>query len=321
MTVMAILQDVDKCMRCNGCVTACKREWNLKLPTDISQVIPQKSIVNPRQRLAIKSLRRGDMGPHMRFSCWHCPDAPCIKECPRGAIKQEATGAVSVNTGLCAPTLCKAGPGPRPCEIGCQQGGYPKVGPAYETGQYAGQVKMNKCTLCTGRAGADGVVDAATALPTRSTRVQTSVDPAPKTYVWPSPLVLPSGGTLTDVNVPELAHEPACVSSCPAKAMKWDSKANILKYLQDPANGYTLAGGTQNWIGNGGVYWASRNTRIVPPKADPFVEDHLTPMVSSVVSGGSKLMIPALLLGGFAVVSMRRTKVQAEANDLSAREV
>ncbi len=82
MTVMAILQDVDKCIRCNGCVTACKREWNLKLPTTMAEVIPQKSIVSPRQRLAIKSLRRGDMGPFIRFSCWHCPDAPCIKECP-----------------------------------------------------------------------------------------------------------------------------------------------------------------------------------------------------------------------------------------------
>jgi Fe-S-cluster-containing dehydrogenase component len=312
MTVMAILQDADKCMRCNGCVTACKREWNLKLPTNIADVIPQKSIVNPRQRLAIKSLKRGDMGPFVRFSCWHCPDPPCAPECPFGAIKKEpTTGAVSVSNELCKPALCKSGTGPRPCEIGCQQGGYPKVGPAYETGAYAGQVKMNKCTMCNGRAGADGVVDPNTALPTRNTKVGAN---------WPSPLTL-SVGTLPDVNVPELAHEPACVSTCPAKAMKWDSRANILAYLQDPANGYTLANGTQNWIGNGGVYWAAKKTMLVPPKADPFVEDHLTPMVGSMVSGGSKLMIPALLLGGFAVVSMRRAKVEAEANDLSVREV
>jgi Fe-S-cluster-containing dehydrogenase component len=309
---MAILQDADKCMRCNGCVTACKREWNLKLPTNIADVIPQKSIVSPRQRLAIKSTRRGDMGPFVRYSCWHCPDAPCIKECPRGAIKQEATGAVSVSNALCEPTLCKAGTGPRPCEIGCQQGGYPKVGVAYETGTYAGVSKMNKCTMCTGRAGADGVVDPSTALPTRNTQVG---------GVWPSPLTL-SVGTLPDINVPELAHEPACVSTCPAKAMKWDSRANILAYLQDPANGYTV-NGTQRWVGSGGMYWTSKKIEnmVTPPKADPFVEDHITPMVSNMVSGGSKLMIPALLLGGFAVVSMRRAKVEAEANDLSVREV
>jgi Fe-S-cluster-containing dehydrogenase component len=312
---MAILQDADKCMRCNGCVTACKREWNLKLPTSIADVIPQKSIVNPRQRLAIKSLKRGEMGPFVRFSCWHCPDPPCAPECPFGAIKKETTtGAVSVDNALCKPALCKSGTGPRPCEIGCQQGGYPKVGPAYETGTYAGQVKMNKCTMCTGRAGADTDpnLNASTALPTRNTKVGAN---------WPSPLTL-SVGSLPDVNVPELAHEPACVSTCPAKAMKWDSKANILAYLKDPANGYTLANGTQNWIGNdGGMYWASKKIMLVPPKSDPFIEDHITPMVGSMVSGGSKLMIPALVLGGFAVVSMRRAKVEAEANELSAREV
>jgi Fe-S-cluster-containing dehydrogenase component len=318
MTIsMAILQDADKCMRCNGCVTACKREWNLKLPTTMAEVIPQKSIVNPRQRLAIKSLKRGDMGPFVRFSCWHCPDPPCAPECPFGAIKKEGTGAVSVDNALCKPTLCKSGTGPRPCEIGCQQGGYPKVGVAYESGTYAGQVKMNKCTMCNGRAGADGVVDPATALPTRAHA--TGVYP---NQVFVSDLPLPSGGVLPDAgSIPELAHEPACVSTCPAKAMKWDTRANILKYLQDPANGYTLANGTQNWIGNGGVFWAAKKTMLVPPKADPFVEDHLTPMVSNMISGGSKLMIPALLLGGFAVVSMRRAKVEAEANDLSVREV
>ena len=106
MTVMAILQDADKCMRCNGCVTACKREWNLKLPTDIADVIPQKSIVNPRQRLAIKSLKRGDMGPFMRFSCWHCPDPPCAAECPLGAIKKASTGAIYVDNTKCNPNLC-----------------------------------------------------------------------------------------------------------------------------------------------------------------------------------------------------------------------
>ena len=312
MTVMAILQDADKCMRCNGCVTACKREWNLKLPTNIADVIPQKSIVNPRQRLAMKSLRRGDMGPFIRFSCWHCPDPPCAYECPFGAIRKEPTGAISVDNAKCSPNLCRTGPGPKPCETGCQRGGYPKVGLVYESGTYAGVPKMNKCTLCTGRAGADGVVDPSTALPTRARKVGAD---------FVSDLPLPSGGILTNPIVPELAHEPACVSSCPAKAMKWDSKANILQYLNDPANGYTLANGTQNWIGNGAMYWASRKTMLTAPKADPFIEDHITPMASSMVSAGGKLMIPALLLGGFAVVSMRRAKVEAETNYLSAREV
>ncbi|MEI8082210.1 MAG: 4Fe-4S dicluster domain-containing protein [Actinomycetes bacterium] len=319
MVTMAILQEVDKCMRCNGCVTACKREWNLKLPKLMSEVIPQKSIVQPRQRLAIKSLRRGDMGPHLRYSCWHCPDAPCIKECPRGAIKQEATGAVSVDNAKCDPTQCKIG-GPKPCEIGCQQGGYPKVGEAYESGPYSGTgvTRMNKCTLCTGRAGADTDpnLNASTALPTRQT-VASGTYP---NQVWYSPIRL-SVGTLPNPTLAELAHEPACVSTCPAKAMRWDSKANILAYLNDPANGFILPNGTQNWYGSGSMYWVSKNTLLVPPKADPFIEDHITPLASNVLAGSGKFAIPALVLGGFAVVSMRRAKIEEESSAVSVREV
>jgi len=285
MTVMAILQDVDKCMRCNGCVTACKREWNLSLPTNIADVKPQRSVVSRRARLAIKSLKRGDMGPFMRYSCWHCPDPPCAYECPFGAIRKESTGAISVDNAKCNPNLCRTGTGPKPCEIGCQRGGYPKVGVVYESGPYAGQLKMNKCTLCTGRAGAESAVDPDIALPTRATAAEIAA-------------------------VPEKAHEPACVMSCPAKAMMWDSKANILAHLNNPANGFKLANGTQNWIGNGAMYWASKKVMLTPPKADPFIEDHIAPMASSMLSGG-RLIVPTILLGGLAALTARKAKVAA----------
>jgi Fe-S-cluster-containing dehydrogenase component len=316
MTVMAILQDVDKCMRCNGCVVSCKRTWELKLPTSMADVIPQKSIVNPRQRLAIKSLKRGDMGPFERFSCWHCPDPPCAPECPFKAIRKEPTGAISVDNTKCNPNTCKEGPGPRPCEIGCQRGGYPKVGVAYQTGPYAGQLKMNKCTLCTGRAGADGVVDPKTALPTRA-RAVSGVYP---NQVFASDLPLSAGISLPDPTVPELAHEPACVYTCPAKAMKWDSKANILAYLNDPANGYRLANGTQNWIGNGAMFWASRKISIVPPKADPLIEDHVAPMATSALSS-PLLLAPTLVFGGLAMLAARKDKVAADEHDAITEEV
>ncbi len=306
MTVMAVFQDVDKCMRCNGCVIACKREWGLKNPDNIAQVIPQRSVVNPRQRLAIKSLKRSDMGAFMRYTCWHCYDPPCVKACPLGAMKKEATGAVSVDKALCKPNVCKVGPGPKPCEFGCQRGGYPKVGVAYED---TTDVKMNKCTLCNGRAGADGVVDPATALPTRAVKDASGN--------WVSSITLSTGALPVPI-VPELAHEPACVSSCPAKAMKWDARDNIIKYLEDPANGYTLtsgpAAGTKNWIGSGSMFWASKNFLLAPPKADPFIEDHVAPMASSMLSGtGAKLLLPTLVVGGLAALSARRTKNESEA--------
>ncbi len=76
-------------------------------------MIPQKSIVNPRQRLAIKSLKRGDMGPFMRYSCWHCPDPPCAYECPYGAIRKEPTGAISVDNVQVQPQPVQDRPGPQ----------------------------------------------------------------------------------------------------------------------------------------------------------------------------------------------------------------
>lgn len=300
MTVMAVLQDVDKCMKCNGCVTACKREWNLKNPASIAAVIamPERSIVSASQRLAIKSQKRVDMGPFVRFTCWHCPDPPCAAGCPTKAIvKEAATGAVSVNNTLCDPDNCRVlagyptNVGPKPCEVECQRGGYPKVGQPYEGSTAA---KMTKCTLCTGRAGSDTDPNliAATALPTRARKNQTT------------------GSFISDISgldVPELAHEPACVSSCPAKAMRWDTRDNILAFLNNTENGFTLADGTKNWLGNGSMFWASKRTILVPPKADPFIEDHVAPMAASMLSGlGAKMLVPTLVVGGLAALSARR---------------
>lgn len=302
MTVMAVFQDVDKCMHCNGCVTACKREWDLKLPTNIADVKPARTLVGPRQRLAIKSLKAGDMGPHMRYTCWHCTNPPCAPACPFGAIKKEATGAVSVDTAKCRPADCNEGrPGPKPCQLGCQRGGYTKVGKAYQSGPYANVDKMNKCTLCHGRAGADGLVDPSTALPTRARKVGAD-------FVSDLPV---AGGVPVPI-VPEMAHEPACVSSCPAKAMKWDARDNILAYLNDPANGYILSSGTKNWYGAGSMFWASKKTLLVPPKADPFIEDHIAPMASTMIGTG-RMVLPTLVVGGLAALAARRNRVEEEA--------
>jgi Fe-S-cluster-containing dehydrogenase component len=284
MTVMAILQEVDKCIRCNGCVVACKREWNLKNPTNIADVKPQRALVNPRQRLAIKSLRRADMGPFVRFTCWHCPDPPCAYACPLKAIKKMPNGAVAVDNTKCDPNVCKTDPGPKPCETGCQRGGYPKVGLAYEG---LAELKSNKCTLCSGRAGADSEVDPNKALQTTATAAEIAA-------------------------VPEKAHMPACVSSCPAKAMRWDTRANIEAYLNDPANGFFIqvpgaSRPSRNWVGGGSMYWASKKVSMIPPKADPFIEDHMAPMTQSLLSSG-KILFPTLFLGGLAALSARRAQ-------------
>lgn len=291
---MVILHEVDKCVRCNGCVIACKREWDLKNPSSMADITPQRMVVSPRQRLAIKSQRRVDMGPFVRFTCWHCPDPPCAGACPLGAIAKQENGAVSVDNNKCQPNVCypsKPAGAPYPCEVACQRGGYPKVGVAYES--RPGIVKMNKCTLCNGRAGSDAQITAVggnplTGLPTRAKK--SGAD-----YI----------SAISGLAVPELAHEPACVSSCPAKAYRWDTEANIVTYLN--ANYVDAATGTKLWTGDGAIKWASKRQRFTPPKADPFIEDHVAPMASSLFTSG-KMVLPTLVIGGLAAISMRRTK-------------
>lgn len=282
--VMAVFQDVDKCMRCNGCVVGCKREWGLRTETI------GVSAVAYDQRLAIKSQKRVDMGPFVRFTCWHCPDPPCASVCPFGAIKKEATGAVSVDKAKCNPLGCKDRFGQYPCQVHCQRGGYPKIGKGYVDSE---ALFMNKCTLCHGRAGADAAVGS-NALPTRATAAEIAA-------------------------VPEKAHEPMCVSTCPAKAMKWDTKDNILAYMNDPANGFvwganTSRPGTRNWIGNGSMYWGSKRVLLAPPKADPFIEDHISPMTQSLLSGGvaKAALLPTLVVGGLMALSARRTRNESD---------
>ena len=278
MTTMAILQEVDKCIRCNGCVIACKREWKMKQETIGVMKVAYD------QRLAIKSQRRTDMGPFVRFTCWHCPDPPCAKRCPSKAITKKANGAVNVNYALCNPSACVNSFGQYPCVIDCQRGGYPKIGVGTDLPGVTGE-KAHKCTLCSGRAGENSEVGS-DALPTTASAAEVAA-------------------------VPGKAHQPACVSTCPARAMKWDTQANIVAYLR--AN-YVLPSGSQGWVGNGSIYWASKKELLAPPKADPFVEDHLSPLASSLFSNPlvKAAIVPTLLIGGLMALSARRTSNEEE---------
>jgi hypothetical protein len=167
--------------------------------------------------------------------------------------------------------------------VGCQRGGYPKIGTGSDElygSEVTPQPHMQKCTLCFGKAGEDDSTKAM--LPTHATAAQIAA-------------------------VPELAHEPACVYTCPAKAMKWDTQTNIRAFLANPANGFILPNGTHNWVGNGSMYWASKKTLLVGPKADPFVEDHLIPSAGSIPTLG---VVPVLAVGGLLAYSARRSRME-----------
>jgi len=280
---MAIFQDVDKCMRCNGCVIGCKRTWQMKaLNYGVHKTAPD-------QRMIIKSQKRVDNGPFIRFSCWHCPDPPCVKRCPFDALAKHEYGAVSIDPVLCQPdatnddgVTCT-----RQCVADCQRGGYPKVGVGSDV---TTEADAWKCTMCYGRAGADADLDAAygNALP-HNQPVDASGVPD---------LTSP----ISDTVVPELAHWPTCVYTCPAKAMKWDTKANIMSYIADADNDYI------SYCGDGGVFWASKKYILASPKADPYVEDHVTPLISDVLtkSISKAALVPTIVAGGLLAVIARR---------------
>lgn len=69
MARMKFLCDSERCIECNGCVTACKNanetEWGI-------------------QRRRVVTLDDGEIGKEVSISvaCMHCSDAPCMAVCP-----------------------------------------------------------------------------------------------------------------------------------------------------------------------------------------------------------------------------------------------
>lgn len=283
---MAILQLVDRCVRCNGCVISCKRTWHMKGIVPADDLPHQKLAAN--QRVVIKSQKRVDMGPFVRFSCWHCENPPCAGRCPFKAIqKNTVTGAVWIDPNLCNPDDPKC---VQQCKIDCQRGGVPQIGAGSDDFAVS---KAWKCTLCTGTYAGAPYVGAGLGgdLPTKASTAEITA-------------------------VGEKAHQPSCVFTCPAKAMVYDTRANIISYL---TNGVDPSGVLPNatWVskfGDGSMFWASEKFLVAPPKADPFVEDHISPMVGSLLSSpfAKAALAPTLVVGAMMALSARRAKMERE---------
>ena len=293
---MAILQEVDKCVRCNGCVISCKRTWHMKGDNTTSPDLPHNKLA-ANQRVVIKSQKRVDAGPYVRFSCWHCENPPCAGRCPFKAIqKNTATGAVWIDPNLCKPDDPKC---VQQCKIDCQRGGVPMIGTGSDLFP---DDKAWKCTLCTGTYTDAPYVGAGLGgdLPTKAP----GSDGGRTSQLSLTTGALPNAGAIA-----ELDHQPSCVYTCPAKAMVYDTRANILAYLND---------GGQNWtsrFGDGSMFWASHKFLVSPPKADPFMEDHTSPMIGSLLSSpfAKAALAPTLIVGGLLALAARRAKIEEEA--------
>jgi Fe-S-cluster-containing dehydrogenase component len=251
MADYAILQEINKCMKCRGCQVACKRGQGI-LNVDPDYTAEKIQYDNP---MVMKNQGKNYDPPFVRYSCWHCTNPPCASACPRGAMKVSAVnGGVYVDKTLCTPDTngCT-----RQCITNCRKGGYPRVG-TNTPGKFA-----YKCDLCYDR-------------------------------------------------LSPLTGKPICVTACPGKALKYDTVDNIKAQLaRNDITGYGQTGDV--WVGEGHIFWARKNKNgalatFNPPTADPYIEDHISPMFNKLLKSPvtTALALPALAFGGLLAFFKRR---------------
>jgi Fe-S-cluster-containing dehydrogenase component len=139
---LGLVIDLDTCVGCQACVTACKG-WNDRdggqvgglSDQDAYGAAPAGTFLN---RVHSYQVTVADAAPQIVTfprSCLHCEDAPCVTVCPTGAsYKRVEDGIVLVNEDACIGCgLCAWA-----CPYGARE-------------MDAEQGVMKKCTLCVDR--------------------------------------------------------------------------------------------------------------------------------------------------------------------------
>jgi Fe-S-cluster-containing dehydrogenase component len=136
---LGLVIDLDTCVGCHACVTACKG-WNDQgYGVPLSDADPYGNPVGVfLNRVHSYQVVTDDAPPaivNFPRSCLHCADAPCVTVCPTGAsYKRAGDGIVLVNEDACI--------GCGLCAWACPYGAR-EMDPA--------EGVMKKCTLCVDR--------------------------------------------------------------------------------------------------------------------------------------------------------------------------
>ncbi|RGP37247.1 4Fe-4S dicluster domain-containing protein [Pseudotabrizicola alkalilacus] len=137
---LGLVIDLDTCVGCQACVTACKG-WNDQgygVPLSDQNPYgsnPSGTFLNRVHSYQVQPAEAAPMIVNFPRSCLHCTDAPCVTVCPTGAsYKRVEDGIVLVNEDACI--------GCGLCAWACPYG-------AREMDADAGVMK--KCTLCVDR--------------------------------------------------------------------------------------------------------------------------------------------------------------------------
>lgn len=134
--------DLDTCVGCQACVTACKG-WNDQGEGYVAGLSDQDPYGAEPMGAFLNRVHSYQVQPDMGFaqtvtfprSCLHCQDAPCVTVCPTGAsYKRAEDGIVLVNESACI--------GCGLCAWACPYGAR-EMDPT--------QHVMKKCTLCVDR--------------------------------------------------------------------------------------------------------------------------------------------------------------------------
>jgi formate dehydrogenase iron-sulfur subunit len=133
MARMKFICDTERCIECNGCVTACKNE------NEVPWGITRRRVV---------TVNDGIIGQEKSISvaCMHCSDAPCMAVCPVDCFYRTDEGVVLHDKDICI--------GCGYCSFACPFGA-----PQFlSTGAFSVRSKMDKCTFCSGGPEANGSV-------------------------------------------------------------------------------------------------------------------------------------------------------------------
>ena len=124
MARMKFICDAERCIECNGCVTACKNEHEVPWGVNRRRVVTLNDGVPGEKSISV--------------ACMHCSDAPCMAVCPVDCFYRTDDGVVLHDKDLC---------------IGCGYCFYacPFGAPQFpQAGAFGLRGKMDKCTFCAG---------------------------------------------------------------------------------------------------------------------------------------------------------------------------